>query len=147
MPRSTAASTVLRSARAPSRCPSPTGRPRADAQRPFPSMMIATLRASSEPWLADASVISYCLRRSDFHDLGLFHLQEVVDRLRVVVGDLLHLLLGAALLVVADLAVDDEFLEVLHDVTPDVANGHFAVFRDSSHDLHEILAPLFGESG
>src|SRR4051794_40333691 len=47
MPRSIAASTVRRNARVPSRWPSLTGSPRAVAQRPFPSRMIATERGTS----------------------------------------------------------------------------------------------------
>src|SRR5207237_1087131 len=46
-PRSIAASTVRRSARVPARWPATTGRPRRLAQRPFPSMMIATDWATS----------------------------------------------------------------------------------------------------
>ena len=42
MPRSPAARTVRRSASTPRRCPSPRGNPRAAAQRPLPSMMMAT---------------------------------------------------------------------------------------------------------
>ena len=44
MPISPAARTVLRNASTPRRCPSPRGRPRAAAQRPLPSMMMATCR-------------------------------------------------------------------------------------------------------
>ena len=44
MPISPAARTVLRNASTPRRCPSPRGSPRADAQRPLPSMMMATCR-------------------------------------------------------------------------------------------------------
>ena len=40
----------------------------------------------------------------------------------VLVGELLHLLLAAPLLVVADLAVPDELLEVLHHVAAHVAD-------------------------
>ena len=41
-PRPGAASTTLRTARAPRRWPAARGRPRAVAQRPLPSMMMAT---------------------------------------------------------------------------------------------------------
>ena len=47
MPRSIAASTVRRSARVPARWPAAVGRPRCLAQRPLPSMMIATDSATS----------------------------------------------------------------------------------------------------
>src|ERR1700681_2908416 len=46
MPRSGAASTVRRNASAPERCPATRGSPRAAAQRPLPSMMIAACRQS-----------------------------------------------------------------------------------------------------
>ena len=46
-PRSSDASTVRWSARAPARCPAATGSPRFRAQRPFPSMMMATWRGRS----------------------------------------------------------------------------------------------------
>jgi hypothetical protein len=49
MPRSIAARTVLRSASTPRRWPSTRGRPRAAAQRPLPSMMMATCRGMSKP--------------------------------------------------------------------------------------------------
>ena len=44
MPRSGAASTARRNASAPARCPATRGNPRAEAQRPLPSMMIAAWR-------------------------------------------------------------------------------------------------------
>src|SRR2546422_3202972 len=44
MPRSGAASTVRRTASAPARCPATRGRPRRLAQRPLPSITIATWR-------------------------------------------------------------------------------------------------------
>ena len=43
-------------------------------------------------------------------------LQQVVDRLRVLVGQLLHALLAAVLVVGADVAVVDELLQVLDGV-------------------------------
>src|SRR5271165_4331564 len=42
MPSRAATSTAVRTALAPSTCPAVRGRPRCVAQRPFPSMMIAT---------------------------------------------------------------------------------------------------------
>ena len=48
-----------------------------------------------------------------------------------VVGELLHLLLGAALVVVADLAVVDELLEVLHRVAAHVAHRDPALLGDA----------------
>ena len=46
MPISLAARIVRRNASTPRRCPSTRGRPRAAAQRPLPSMMMATWRGA-----------------------------------------------------------------------------------------------------
>ena len=73
---------------------------------------------------------------------GFFVLHEVVDRLRVLVGQLLHLSLAAALLVVADLAVADELLEVLHHVAANVPDRDLALLAVLAHELDELLAPL-----
>src|SRR5262245_3077797 len=119
--------------------------PRRRAQRPFPSMMIATVLATSgrsPSWIGltrtslrlrerrfiAARVPAPCppdgaasaFRRLDLHDLRLFVLQEVVDLVHVVVGHLLHLPLGRPLLVVAHLAVPHQILEVPHHVPADV---------------------------
>ncbi len=48
MPRSPAARTVRRSASTPRRWPSARGNPRAAAQRPLPSMMMATCRGTAK---------------------------------------------------------------------------------------------------
>src|SRR5436309_5247154 len=117
MPKSIDASTVRRRALVPARWPAATGNPRWRAQRPLPSMMIATDSATSgsSGSGAERTRLSVrmrvrrfkgggCLPALDLHDLGLFVLQEIVDRLRVVVCQLLPLRLRAALLVVADLA-------------------------------------------
>src|SRR5215212_867723 len=120
-----AASTVRRSAFVPARWPAAIGSPRLCAQRALPSMMIATACATSGSSGSGAARVLRSVRifvrrltvcgsrRSDFHDLGLFVLQEVVDRLRVLVGQLLHAFLRAVLVVTADLL---DVLEVLHRV-------------------------------
>src|SRR4051794_1832997 len=65
-------------------------------------------------------------RLLNFQDLGFLAFQELVDLVDVLVGELLCALLGAALLVVAGLALPNELLEVLHQVTADVPNRHAA---------------------
>src|SRR6266540_2405617 len=84
---------------------------------------------------------------SNFEDLGLFLLQQLVDRVRVLVGELLHPLLGTVLLVAADLPLVDELLQMVHDVAAHVAHGDSAVLRHLAHDLDELLAPLLGQLG
>src|SRR6266536_2263179 len=113
-PRSIAASTVRRSARVPARCPSATGSSRLAAQRPFPSMMIATDRATSSR--APTATGSGARRALDLEDLRFLALEQLVDLLRVLVGQLLDALLGAVLLVLPDLTLVHELLAVVHDV-------------------------------
>src|SRR5207244_13041103 len=110
MPRSIAASTVRRSARVPSWCPASTGRPRFAAQRPLPSRTIATERGTSPgPKVGGRRkrprILARRLRRLNLGDFGFLALEQVVDLLRVVVGQLLDLLLGAALVVLPHLAL------------------------------------------
>src|SRR5262249_56395989 len=105
MPRSMQASTVRRTALVPARCPSATGTPCRRAQRPLPSMMIATARGRSSPVKSSSAVSlttrgSGALSASDLHDFRFLMLQQLVDRLRVGVGELLHFLFGAPLVVV-----------------------------------------------
>ena len=76
------------------------------------------------------------------HDLGLFALQEVLDLRDVLVGELLDAILGAPLLVVADVAVLDELLEVVHDVAAHVSDRDPSLFGEVLDDLHELLAPF-----
>src|SRR5919201_1591325 len=81
----------------------------------------------------------------DLEDLGFLALEELVDLLRVLVRELLDALLGAVLLVLADLALVDELLEVVDDVAPHVADSDAAVLGHPAHDLDELLTPLLGE--
>src|SRR5262249_46390142 len=134
MPRSIAVSTIGRSAREPARCPSATGTPWAVAQRPLPSITIATARGTS------AGTPS-ATKGLDLHDFGFFVLQKLVDLLRVLVGQLLDALLSAALVVGADLALVDELLQMLHRVAADLPDGDAVLLRQPAHDLDEVLAP------
>src|SRR4051794_20377372 len=106
MPSLTASLTVCLSTFAPWRWPASTGSPRDCAQRAFPSMMIATFKAVG----------------SDFEDLLLFVLEQLVDLVHAVVGELLQRLFGAMLVVAAHLALLLELAEVVHDVAPHVAH-------------------------
>ena len=66
-------------------------------------------------------------------------LEEIVDLGDVLVGELLGALLGAPLLVVADVAVSDELLEMVHAVPADVANGDPALLGEVADDLDQLL--------
>src|SRR5947208_1402703 len=114
-------------------------------------MMIATRFATSSRGgivtmiSSDALISAGSERSSDLHDFGFLVLQELVDRLRVRVGQPLHLLLGAALVVVADVAVADELLEMPQRVPPDLADRDTMLLRHVTDDLHQLLAPLLRE--
>src|SRR5947209_5715848 len=138
-PRSSAARTVRLSASTPRRWPSSTGSPRSDAQRAFPSMMIATYRAANAPPGAGG--------RSDLHDLLLLRGKRGVDLADARVGELLQLGLRPVLLVAADLALLLQLAQVVHDVAADVADGDPALLRDPAHDTGEVVAALLGELG
>src|SRR3954447_16752647 len=116
---------------APARWPSTTGSPRACAQRPLPSVMMAT----------------YCAGTSDLEDLGFLGLQQLVELRDLLVGELLELRLGAVLLVRAGLPGLLELAQVVHAVAADVADRDAAVLGDVSHHLDELLAALLRELG
>src|SRR5881275_12100 len=166
MPRSIADSTTGRSARDPARWPSATETSFSAAQRPFPSMMIATARATSGRCSSGVTSVPVMEVTSgptsntcrllagdhaarcgslDLHHLRFLVLQELVDVLRVLVGQLLDAALGPVLVVGSDLALVDELLQVPHRIAPDLAHGDPVVFRHIADDLDELLPPLFGE--
>src|SRR5689334_9131780 len=98
MPSSAAPFTLRRTASAPRLWPAMRGRPRAFAQRPLPSMMIATWTgAFSVPAVDSASMCS------DLQDFLFLRRECVVDLLDVLVGQLLHDVGLVAMLVLGDL--------------------------------------------
>src|SRR5690606_9794608 len=122
-------------ARAPARWPIMRGRRRRAAQRPLPSMMTATWRGTPE-----GGVGALMLAPSDRHQLlflGLDHLVDVLDR---VIGDLLHLALEAALVVLADGLFLQEVLGLLVGVAADVADRHLGRLALRVHQLGQLAA-------
>src|SRR5215831_5194713 len=114
IPRSPAARTVRRNASTPRRCPSPRGNPRAAAQRPLPSMMMATWCGTamvSSVAVCSASFLVMRTRSSHREDLPFLVRQHLVDLGNGLVGRLLHLLGRALAVVLADLVLLLEFLE------------------------------------
>src|SRR5512147_3008852 len=89
MPSSSAARTMRFATSRPSRWPAVRGKPRAAAQRPFPSMMIPT-------WAGTVDAVALCgtaFTASHFHDLFVFFLERLADLRDVGVGELLQLVL------------------------------------------------------
>src|ERR1700674_3196005 len=109
MPSSLAARTTRRNASTPRRWPSARGRPRAAAQRPLPSMMMATCKGPSVrsgPSVAGAAAFdihqSLDLNGEDFLFLGR---QQLIDLRNRPVGGLLHIIGQPLLIVLGNLVV------------------------------------------
>src|SRR5215472_9934797 len=167
MPRSPAARTARRTASTPRRWPSTRGSPRWAAQRPLPSMMMATWRGTPKPSLnfgaASVSGMSPCLalsslirarslafvgaRRLHRHDLFFFLRERLIDLADRLVGRLLYLGGVPLLVVLAHLMLFLELLEQVDAVAPDVANRHLGGLGVFVRHLDELLAPLLVELG
>src|ERR1700730_8135757 len=127
MPRSPAARTVRRSASTPRRCPSPLGNPRAAAQRPFPSMIMATCRGTARLAMRTArsgsawDILYQSLHREHFFFLGR---KQSVDLRHCLVRRLLHLLGRSLSVVFADFVILLELFEHIQSVASDVTHRH-----------------------
>src|SRR5688500_4000046 len=148
-PTSTAPATTSRTARIPDRCPNGLGMRRSRAQRPFPSMMIATCRgtapctricASRSASFVDCTAPS----DSDFHDLGFLVLQELVDLVHVFVVEFLQILLSVLHVVFAHAV---QLLEVIASHRAGMPNGNPTLLRQLVHDLHQLLPALLVHHG
>src|SRR5690606_8248865 len=139
MPRSRQKSMQMLTARAPARWPTMRGRLRRAAQRPLPSMMMAMCRGTLIRKPGAGS--SY---RHQFLFLRLDHLVHGLDGL---VGDLLDLVLAAALLVLADFLFLQQVLDLLVSVAADVADRDLGVLAFLVHHLGQLAASLLGQGG
>src|SRR4051794_23759498 len=150
MPRSAQASTVFTRESTPALWPKKRGMKRFLAQRPLPSITIATCRGMSarEPAALELLLITDCkdgTPASDGHDLRFLARDQAVDLGDGAVGDLLHLVERAALVVLADLLVLEQLLGVLVGIAAHVAHGHLGVLTLVAHDLGQLLAALLGQ--
>src|SRR5258705_12151237 len=120
MPRSPAARPVLRSASTPRRWPSTRGSPRAAAQRPLPSMMMATCLGTSGTISANCVASAIILDRHNFFFFGRKRAVDVGNRL---IGRLLHQI-GLTLVFVLAHGVQVllELLKHIHRVAPHMAH-------------------------
>src|SRR5262245_37771780 len=149
MPRSPAARTVRRNASTPRRCPSLRGSPRAAAQRPLPSMMMATWRGTAKSPICTLVSASALDMRWPSHreDLLLLRGEHPIDFPDHIVGCLLNLVGRALALVLADLVILFQLLEHINPVAPDMPDrdlGRLGVFV---RDFDQLLAPLLVELG
>src|SRR5579883_1416778 len=127
--------------------------PRARAQRPLPSMMMArwfgTTAAEDVAASASAGVAVItgapvgggdgCCA-SNLHQLLFLLVAELLDLGDRTVGQLLELFLGSPLLVRRDFFVPLHPLELVRSVAADVPHGDAAL-----HHLDELIAALLGE--
>src|SRR5215207_4171158 len=135
MPRSAASRSRALTVSAPASWPAATDRPRCLAQRPLPSVMMATYEALTGRG------------SSHLEDLVFLALEQGVELLGLLVGELLQRLLGAVLVVGAGLARVAQLAQVVQRVTADVADRDLALLGEPADHLHELLAPLLGELG
>src|SRR5262245_20326448 len=147
MPGWPAARPGRRGAWTPRRCPPPRGRPRAAAQRPLPSMMMATCRGTAIPpiWAVRSGSVFDILIASHREDFPFLCSQHLVDLGDGFVGGLLHLLGRSFALVLADLVVLFQLLEHVEAVAADVAHGDPRGLGIFMGDLDQLLAPLLVE--
>src|SRR3989442_225530 len=160
MPRSIAPRTAPRTASTPLRWPATRGRWRARAQRPLPSMMIATWRGVSRALGTSRVELGNADRteflggtgkargsgvRSDRHQVRFLRVQDLVDLGDVAVGELLNIGLCMPLVVLRALLVLQHLLQMFVGVAADVADRDLRRFGLLVHDLRELLAALFGE--
>src|SRR3989475_1250510 len=138
-PASIAPSTTSRTAFMPARCPRGRGRCRSSAQRPLPSMMMATWRGTAPP-------SRICARRSspmsDLHDLRLFGFDQLFHELHMVVVELLRVFLGVLLVVLGDVL---GLLDPVDRFGAGAAHADAPFLGELVHDLHQLLAALLRE--
>src|SRR3974390_3357970 len=147
MPISPAARTVRRTASSPRRWPSTRGSPRAAAQRPLPSLMMATWRGTSNASRLGETSASDIRASSDGEDLLFLRGQQMIDLGNTGVGGLLYLAGLPVVVAFADLLVVFALFEQLQGIAPHmpprVAGGRGVFVRN----FHQFLAPLFVELG
>src|SRR5262245_47913663 len=149
MPSSCAARTTRRNASTPRRWPSARGRPRAAAQRPLPSMMMATCAGPSDrSGLSVAGAAAFDMKASlDGENFFFLGRQQLIDLRDRPVGRLLHVTGQAFLVVFRHLVILLELLEDVETVAADVPHGDLGGFGIFVRDLDEFLAPLLIEFG
>src|SRR5258708_16163990 len=137
MPNSAAAATERRTASAPRRCPAMRGRPCDFAQRPLPSMMMATCaggggKGEEAPLSMD----------SDLKDFLVLLGQQPVDLLDRLVGQGLDILVQLAVLVLGDLVVFFLLFQGVEAVAPHIAHGAARLLGVFRGDARQLLPPL-----
>src|SRR5262245_52866080 len=82
---------------------------------------------------------------SDFEQLGLLVLDQIVDLVDVSIGGALQLLLRAPHLVLAGLTVAGDAVQLLHRFAADAAHGDPGLLALATGDLDHLLAAFLGQ--
>src|SRR4030042_110335 len=140
MPSSRLASTMALPASAPFSFPLILLSSRFFAQRPFPSMIMATCLGRAEK----SCCVSFEGAGLEFKDLFLFFFKCVIDEFDMVIGNLLDFRLGLERLIFRDLSVLFQAFDEFVGFPPDVPKSHLVLFAQFIDDLYQLFAPLFG---
>src|SRR6476661_5724552 len=151
MPSSLAARTTRRNASTPRRWPSARGNPRAAAQRPLPSMIIATCKGPSVrsgPSVAGAAAFDIqeflALDGEDFFFLGR---KQLIDLRNRPVGCLLHIMGQTFLIVLGNLVILLKLLDRIEAIASDMPDRDTRGFGVFVRDFNQLLAAFFIEFG
>src|SRR6478735_4668555 len=111
-----------------------------------------TAPCGSSEAVAGSSVMSRAgtgisVGRSDREELALLALEQRVDRVDVLLGHRLQLLLAPDPVVLADLAVPDQLVEVGLGLAAQVADRDPGLLGLVVRQLDVLLAPVLGEDG
>src|ERR1700686_3217763 len=107
---------TMRTGLIPELWPAPRSRPRPSAQRPLPSMTMAT-------WCGSEPAGSGPFLTLHLQDLFLLRRQLLIDLADVPVGQLLDVILSLALIVLGDLLLLEQLLDVGKHVPAYVADA------------------------
>src|SRR5437763_14877043 len=143
MPRSSQASTIGWILLVPRRCPTRRGRWRRWAQRPLPSIMMATCRSTATR--GACAGMSLALSISDHHDLLLLVLAHRLKLRNDPVGDLLEPFLLPLDLVGGGRLVLLQGAQLVVHVAAAVTDRHFVLFDDLVDLPGQLFAPLLGQ--
>src|SRR5215213_1468904 len=135
-------STTSRTAFIPAWWPSGRGSERPWAQRPLPSMMMAMWPGTAPCTRSRCS--RSLLMGSDFQNLRFFGMDESVDELDMLVGELLYILLGVPFIVLRDLF---QFLDARERVGAGMPHCDSSFLPQLVDHLYEILAAFLRQSG
>src|ERR1700722_17726199 len=142
--RAAHSSTTLRTTLTLARCPATRGMPRDRAQRPLPSMMIATCCGESA-----IRVLRRCGSgfKSDLHELLFLVGHGVIDVGDMLIGQFLNVVLSTPLIVLRNEFFLEHLLQLGVDFAAHAAHGHARILRFGLHHLDDVAPPFLRQRG